>query len=95
MTEEGQKIMEEEGYSLIYPEGYLEAQAAKEEEHHGLLKYNPEGEEEYANVYFHSRNRRMLSMDEFEENYEEAMDTINMKLGNYMAESSGRIVFLT
>ena len=54
-----------------------------------LLKYNPDGEEEYADVYFHSRNRRMLSMDEFEENYEDAIDTINGKLGNYMAESSG------
>jgi len=28
----GQKVIEEEGYTLNYPEGYLEAQAAKEEE---------------------------------------------------------------
>ena len=54
-----------------------------------LLKYNPEGEEEYTEVYFHSKNRRLLSIEEFEENYEEAIDTINGKLGDYMGESSG------
>jgi len=31
-TEEGQAKIEEEGYSLIYPDGYLEAQAEKEKE---------------------------------------------------------------
>jgi len=39
-TEEGKKIMENEGYSLIYPEGYLEAQAAKEEEQGKTPKAN-------------------------------------------------------
>ena len=34
-----------------------------------LLKYNPEGEEEYTEVYFHSRNRGLFSIKEFEENY--------------------------
>ena len=54
-----------------------------------LLKYNQDGEEEYSDVYFHSRNRRLLSIEEFEDNYEEAMDIINGKLGAYMSESSG------
>merc|ERR1719376_836945 len=31
-TEEGQKRIEEEGFTLNYPEGYLEAQAEKEKE---------------------------------------------------------------
>ena len=53
-------------------------------------KYNLEDDkEEYTEVYFHSRNRRLLSIEEFEENYEEAIDTINGKLGDYMGESSG------
>jgi len=34
-TEEGKKIIEDEGYTLIYPPGYLEAQAAKEKEGEG------------------------------------------------------------
>ena len=55
-----------------------------------LIKYNPEEDkEEYTEVYFHSRNRRLLSIEEFEENYQEALDTINGKLGDYMGESSG------
>merc|ERR1711954_67556 len=55
-----------------------------------LVKSNKEGEEEeYTEVYFHSKNRRLLSIEEFEENYEEAFDTINGKLGDYMGESSG------
>ena len=55
-----------------------------------LIKYNPEDDkEEYTEVYFHSKNRRLLSIEDFEENYEEALDTINGKLGDYMGESSG------
>ena len=55
-----------------------------------LIKYNLEDDkEEYTEVYFHSRNRRLLSIEEFEENYHEALDTINGKLGDYMGESSG------
>ena len=33
--------------------------------------------------------RRLLSIEEFEDNYEEAMDVINEKHGAYMSESSG------
>ena len=54
-----------------------------------LLKYNSEGEEEYTEVYFHGKNRRLLTLDEFEENYVNAMDTINTKLGNFMTDGSG------
>ena len=55
-----------------------------------LIKYNLEDDkEEYTEVYFHSRNRRLLFIEEFEENYQEALDTINGKLGDYMGESSG------
>ena len=55
-----------------------------------LIKYNPkEDKEEYIEVYFYSRSRSLLSIEEFEENYEEALDTINGKLGDYMGESSG------
>ena len=28
-----------------------------------LLKYNQDGEEEYSDVYFHSRNRRLIAME--------------------------------
>jgi len=34
-TDEGKKIIEDEGYAMIYPPGYLEAQAAKEKEAEG------------------------------------------------------------
>merc|ERR1712082_32411 len=55
-----------------------------------LIKYNlDDDKEEYTEVYFNSRNRRLLSIEEFEENYEQASDTINEKVGDYMGEPSG------
>merc|ERR1712081_41934 len=55
-----------------------------------LMKYNLDDDTVvYTEVYFHSRNRRLLSIQEFEENYQNAIDTINGKLGDYMGESSG------
>ena len=46
-----------------------------------LTKFNVEGERENRDVFFHSRNRRLLHMDEFEEEYEDAINGINEKLG--------------
>ena len=55
-----------------------------------LMKYNLDDDTVvYTEVYFHSRNRRLISIQEFEENYQNAIDTINGKLGDYMGESSG------
>merc|ERR1712081_106575 len=55
-----------------------------------LMKYNLEDDTVvYTEVYFYSRNRRLISIQEFEENYQNAIDTINGKLGDYMGESSG------
>ena len=57
-----------------------------------MKKYNPDGTEESVDVYFHSKNRRLLSIEEFEENYVDAVDGIDKKLGEYMVESSGWIM---
>ena len=57
-----------------------------------LTKLNPEGVEERNYVYFHSRNRRLLSIDEFEEYFEDVIGEINEKLGQYMGEASGWIM---
>ena len=57
-----------------------------------MRKIDPEGIEEINDVFFHSRNRRLLSIDEFEEEYEDAINTINGKLGDYMGESSGWVM---
>merc|ERR1711954_91970 len=53
-----------------------------------LEKYH-DGEEESTDVYLHSANRRLLHMEEFDEEYDEAMDKINEELENYTGEGSG------
>ena len=45
-TEEGKKKIEEEGYQMIYPEGYLEAEAAKEKEMKRKLSQDSQDEED-------------------------------------------------
>ena len=54
-----------------------------------MAKFNVDGEVENRDVFFHSRNRRLLHMEEFEEEYEDAINGINGKLGDYMGEGSG------
>ena len=57
-----------------------------------MTKYNPEGVEKSADVFFHSRNRRLFSIEEFQEKFDDAMDGIIGKLEDYMGESSGWIM---
>merc|ERR1711954_489083 len=56
-----------------------------------LEKYH-DGEEESTDVYLHSGNRRLLNMDEFDQEYDEAMDKINEELENYTGEGSGWVL---
>ena len=48
--------------------------------------------EESNDVYFHSRKILLFSIEEFQDNYDDAMDGINGKLGDFMGESSGWIL---
>merc|ERR1712081_12075 len=55
-----------------------------------LMKYNLDDDTVvYTEVNFHSRNRRLITIQEFESEYQNAIDKINGKLGDYMSESSG------
>ena len=40
-------------------------------------------------MFFHSRNRRLLHMDDFENEYDDGINGINNQLGKYMGEGSG------
>ena len=54
-----------------------------------LVKPSTEGEEDvYKDTYFHGKNRRLLTLEEFEKIYGEAMDCINSKLGEHMTDDS-------
>merc|ERR1711954_177560 len=55
-----------------------------------LMKYNLDDDTVvYTEVYFHSINRRLITIQEFDTEYGGAIDKINGKLGDYMSESSG------
>ena len=53
-----------------------------------LEKYH-DGEEESTDVYLHSGNMRLLDMEEFDQEYDEAMDKINEEFVTYTRERSG------
>ena len=58
-----------------------------------MVKYNNDEEEmESTDVYFHSANRRIFNMEQFDTEYDEAMDNINEKFGKYMGEQSGWVL---
>ena len=59
--------------------------------HSELEKYS-DGEEDTQDAYFHSANRRILDMEQFDEVYDEAMDKINQNFEIYMGESSGLVM---
>ena len=45
-----------------------------------IVKYNNDEEDmESTDVYFHSANRRIFHMEQFETEYDEAVDNINEK----------------
>ena len=54
-----------------------------------LTKQNNEGEEETQEAYFHSANRRVLHMEEFDEVHDEAKNKIKHDFEAYMGEQSG------
>ena len=54
-----------------------------------LIKFNAEGIEEIKDVFFPIRNRRLLHMDDFENEYDDGINGINNQLGKYMGEGSG------
>ena len=42
-----------------------------------MVKYNNDEEEvEYTDVYFHSANRRIFNMEQFDIEYDEAMESL-------------------
>ena len=47
---------------------------------------------ESTDVYFHSSNKKLFSMEEFDERYGEAMGNINEKFGKSLGESSGWVL---
>ena len=49
-----------------------------------LVKYNCEGDEEFKEVFFNTK--KLLSIDGFNELYDEAMENMNEKLDKYMSE---------
>ena len=49
-----------------------------------LVKYNCEGDEEFKEVFFNTK--KILSIDGFNELYDEAMENMNEKLDKYMSE---------
>ena len=51
-----------------------------------LTKQNNEGEEGTQEAYFHSSNRRVLHMEEFDTVYDEAMDKMKHDFEAYMEE---------
>ena len=57
-----------------------------------LEKYDTDLDEETQDVYLNSGNRRLLNMEEFDQEYDEAMDKINEELENFMGEGSGWVM---
>ena len=57
-----------------------------------LVKVDMEGEEERVVKHFNSGNRRLLDMEEFDEEYRGHMDKINDELENYTGEGSGWVL---
>ena len=49
-----------------------------------LVKYNCEGDEEFKEVFFNTK--KLLSIDGFNELYDDTMENINEKLDKYMSE---------
>merc|ERR1711954_128414 len=54
-----------------------------------LEKYGDGEEDDYKTVYFHSANRRILNMYEFDDVYKQAMTKINDEFEVWMGEGSG------
>ena len=55
-----------------------------------MVKYDNELEEmESTDVYFHSANRRIFNMEQFDIEYDEAMDNINESLESTRESSQG------
>ena len=54
-----------------------------------LEKYDADWEEDTKKVYFHSANRRITDMEQFDEVYDEAMEKINEEFEAWMGEGSG------
>jgi len=69
-SKEGKKRIEEMGYELIYPEGYLEAQAEKEKEKAG--KEGKKGKKRKASQEEEGENSFVVDDEEKEEEKEEA-----------------------
>merc|ERR1712082_460509 len=57
-----------------------------------LEQYNHDGEEESTDVYLDSGNRRLLNMEEFDQEYDEAITKIKDELENYTGEGSGWVL---
>ena len=49
-----------------------------------LIKYNCEGDEESKEVFFNTK--KLLSIDGFNELYDDVMENMNEKLDKYMSE---------
>ena len=57
-----------------------------------LTKQNNEGEEEKQEAYFHSSNKRVIHMEEFDTVYDEAMSKIKQDFEAYIGEQSGWVL---
>ena len=57
-----------------------------------LDKINSDGEKVTTSAYLPSNNRRLMNIEELGDEYDEAVNEVNHKLGLYMGEASGWIM---